>query len=60
MTNNDLSSAHDTKFWQDRAAGARAKADAMRDATARETMRKVATIYERMARRAAAKDTKEA
>ena len=47
---------HSAQFWRDRAADARAKADNMRDAHARDTMMQVAALYERMADRTERKD----
>jgi len=43
----------DAKYWRDRADEVRARADAMHDAVARQTMLKIAEEYEKLGERAA-------
>ena len=46
----------DAKHWRERAEEARVHVEQMRDPIARETMRKIAEEYEKLAKRAEARD----
>jgi hypothetical protein len=50
---------HDSDYWHKRSEEARARADEMHDANAKTTMLSLSAMYQRMAQRAAERESEE-